>query len=644
MTGPFKIMMFSGLLFSLLLPGSEALSAVKELNHCRGNHDDLASYGSRGYAVRYKVPNPAKDWFANRIIIVGEPYGDPEAEFTIAFMDMEGNVYGESKHVKGSYLTEYTPTEVTIKIPPVELPEEFKVCVDFKSTKDDGVYIGYINNGGGHSELIDSDYNLYDLEEGIDFCLGLRVSDSVKGNFIPYDPSSFTKKAGVKKETGEVKVKTETSDLVAVEYVGLDEIWPKAMVRLLECALKVYGEVYGLKHAGIVQVSVRVDPESEGSGVALREDGVLEWVIKANTELLPKSRGGPHANVFSFCRDLGRLLVRENLIRSHFAPAGQEEGFAAYLAGFVVADVYGKCERALWPVPFNYQLEEGPKYVDSWIGTEESPPPDKRYAGLLREVQSRVGPEKFNAHMKRLFEKKPPARDVVRTLREMLEEAGEGEWLDEFFLEEMVRPPIVWCVDKPNLEDLAAFEGLNAKRYKSHAFLSYETASGKKSGLLAEEEHLIFFTTPPGSWLVDNLKVFCRRTGPGREDRVTVKLLDENFKVLGELEVPHARIAPKKLKWCDLGGIAGIKVSVPFYLSFFTASGEDGGIEIGINEEGDRSHSLIMMPGSHVRGLEGGGDWMVRLYLAPEEAMDKAALDEAVLKLRRSLATLKKRR
>ncbi len=631
------------LIFILTAPAfCLAFPTVKLLNHCGGGSDEQITWDSKGYAVRYKVPSGSTTWFAMSVEISGEIDGDGydpnRTMFQIAFMDIEGNVYAESEHAYGDYFGG-SPGWASVKITPTELPPEFWVVVNFRPERSKGVYIGYVKNGGGHSKVTDQNLNLFEFEEGWDWCIGVKVKDEIRGKRIEYDPSSFKKKADTK-ATGSGVKKREATDRVVVEYSGFEDIWAKSISKLVETALLGFEEAYGLKSTSCVKVTAVVDPDSEFAGVRLNDDGTLEWIIRNRNELLPVSRGGKHLHIFGFCRGLAAWLVRGSLVRPQYGPEGQEDGFAAYLGANVLPYIFKACGRNLWPVPYNYHVEEGPRYLKKWMNDEEGSP-DRAIAGLLSTLQEKVGEKKFNKALAGVLDSRPAARDVMKKFYEALssgtDDDAEEQWLDAAFPVELVDPPILWFLDRPDFDAPETFAGMKAKRYKSQIFLQYDDRSCEGAKLLDEEEHAVYFKPPPGKWRIAELKVYCCLKGGNTKGRVAVKLLDEKLVALASVETPYTELASEKPRWQTVRGFPSATVSSPFYLSLDTGSKGGSGIEIGFDEGVEKPHSALIRPGSYIRPVPGKFDWMVRLYLEPSEAMDRDALNEAVKALRKEI-------
>jgi hypothetical protein len=571
----------------------------------------------------------------------GEAYGahNRQERFTIAFMDMEGNIYGESEHPFSLFTNE--PKWVDIKITPTELPPEFWVLVNFKPSRDKGVYIGYVESGG-HSGLTDEYGNFVEMEEQFDWCITLKVRDEVKGKTLAYDPSAFKERRTPEGEVVPKKVEfyEEASEQVKLRYKGLEKTWAKSMVRLLDTGIAGLGELYGLERDEPLAVKVEVNPEAEKSELRILEDGSLEWLIVSKNELLPVTRGGKERHVLNFCRGLMQLALRDYLELAEYGPEGQEEGICTYLASRVVSYIFVACGKELWPVAYNFHLEEGPKYVSTWI-EEDLQDPARRIAAILRAVHEKLGDEPFYALMQEVFRVPVAARDWIRILHDKLAESRTSEadaaWLGETFPDDLLNPPILWFDGKPDFTNPAIFAGLKGRRFKTQIFLSYDDGSAESSAHLTEEVHLLRVMIPPGTWRLADLKVYCRRNGDSKEGQVKVEILDGELASLGHTLVPLSKVAPKKMKWQSLGPRLKVELSAPFYLAIRTESAGAANLEIGLDENSEICHSAVYLPGSHVTNAPGKGDWMIRLYLEPVPALDKDGLDDRLKTLRKQV-------
>jgi len=237
------VVLFLGAALVLAAPAAPALPlADQTLDNVQGKQDGQDSYGGMGYAVHYNVPSPSQTWWAISVSIHGESYGSAAKGsdlFTISFMDKNGKVYARSEHPKTLFTGQ--PEWKAVRITPTELPPEFWVIVDFKSSKEEGIFIGYVSNGGGHSKLTDANGRLSPVteedgsERGIDWCISLRVRNKYKGKMVNYDPDAAPLN-DPKEETETVEALTQDSDHFSFTYTKLDDIWGVSVIRLLESA------------------------------------------------------------------------------------------------------------------------------------------------------------------------------------------------------------------------------------------------------------------------------------------------------------------------------------------------------------------------------------------------------------------------
>jgi hypothetical protein len=623
----------------------------------------LTTYGERGYAIRYKVPDPSKVWYAKELNIFGEVYGEgfnkKETHFVVAFADLDGNVYSRSEYPytlfpgqtsvdsKSSH-TRGDPRFITMKIKPTQLPPEFWLIVDFFPVRKRGIYIGLVKNGGGHSKMTDHDLNLIpteqpmEVDEPVDWCMEVKVEDTVSGRFNEYDRSAFPEK--VDPDEVEAPLLTKTTAVVNVKYRGFDEPWADAIIKVVETALAYYREEYGFEAALPINAAMLLDTESETPGHRVHQAEGLLWTVKSRNELLPMSRGGPYPNVFSLCRCLAQWLIKQNLERPAYGQPGLSGGMSAVMAAEAVVALYRAHQMALWPISYNYFQEEGPDFLRRWIDDKGNDADERAMARLMYEISNKVGEPFFHEILRGIFSERLPAREVVKRIHDVLDKddllQGEEDraWLASTFTAELVNPPILWLGEKPDIKTPSVFAGLKAKRYKSDVILQYDIGKARFTRSLEDEEHAVSFMTPPGAWRISDVRIFAQGKGLGKGHEIRLRLRDGELEQTAVIEVACPAMGGKRPKWYSLGGWEGVEVSGPFYFTLDTRSGPEGKLAIGLGKPAKRSHSLSLFPGSHAAPVDGASDWMVRLYLTPVEALDKDGLDGVILNLRKSIS------
>lgn len=627
-------------ILALAVTASAAPKIIKELSHCEGRKDEQTIYGERGCVVAYDIGDDKRTWYATEVRFTGETYGDySEAQFVVAFMDMQGNVFGDSSHYFDDHFKHQEPVNVRLKIDPVEVPSKFRVVVNFFPSKELGAYMGYVN-GGGHSMLCDKDYNLYEMEDDFEWCVDVTVRDTLRkdAKILKYAPENFTKKAKITVPE-HLRVKNVTCDRALVIYKGLDDVWGKSLARIVDSMAKGYEGKYGFKPAQTpIKFFATIDKEAPAPDLSIKENGEIHWVLKVRADLLPVSRGGKIRHLFNFSREMARLLFRDRLLRSEFAPEGQDTGLASVLAGDMVEYLYKAHGRGLWPVPFSYHMEEGEKYLEQYVKSDSKEDPAIAYAKLFWDIKAKLGAEAFQETIKGLFEKELPARDLIRVLYETMKTKADEEWLAATFPKEFIDPPMVWRLKKPDLSSMDSFQGLNVKKYKTMALLSYDSKSIKGEVGLSDEEHALICPIPKGAWRIKEIRIFGKRKEGVGDVKIKAKLFNNKMELIQEAQIQTSKVDSKKNKWRTFTGFPDTVLKAPFYLTLSTG----GEFLMGLSENQVKSHSMKIWPQSHVAPVEGKSDWMVRLYLTPDPPLDKDALNKALIELRRGTAKKKR--
>jgi hypothetical protein len=629
--------------FFLILLSPRALPDER-LDVTRGGCTEVYSYGGMGYAVRYSVPDPSKSWWCVSVNIYGESYGSAGKNFfTISFMDMDGRVYARSEHPMTFFSA--TPEWKIVRITPTQLPSEFWVIVDFKSTKEQGVYIGYANTGGQSSMVTDANCGLHPItkESGdgwpIDWGIALRIRDKFKGKQVVYDPAAEPLNKVPEAEEKKDAAQTQDSDHLSVTYTKIDDMWGVSVLRLLETAREGMVRNYGLSFPDKISVTGGLNT---GAVTAVRTVGEssLDWNVQARNELLPVVRGGTYPHIFSFCRELARIGIRDTFSDERFSPDGMEEGLAVYLAGEAVRYVEMRCGQKLWPIRYSYIREEGPDHAREWIEGDPADPA-RLYAAMFYGIDGIIEREKHGEILKNILGEGVPVREFVKRL------AGDVSALDKVEIPEglfpvgFVDPAFLWLFPRPDFESLEFFKGLKAKRTKSNVLLSYDDNSFETTVALSEG-FTIAFHTPPGEWKLSSLRMYAFREKSADKTDVprggmTFSIQDKEFKEVGSLTADAAALRVGKPGWTDLGGLDEPPLSGPFLVFVKVDETCRGKVRIGCDERGGGGHSFKLVPGSHGEPPGGGFDWMFRVFLTSTTGQDRKALDGIVREFRKAI-------
>jgi hypothetical protein len=633
-----------GASLALAAPAAGSPLADQTLDVVRGKQDGQESYGGRAYAVHYSVPDPDQTWWCIALNIHGETYGTPAAGnefFTISFMDEEGRIYAQSEHPKTLFSA--TPEWKTVRITPTVLPPEFWIIVDFKPTKDEGIFIGYAGTGGASSKLADANGRLFPItdddgkERAIDWCIALRVRNKYKGKMVEYDPDAEPLNQP-EEETEGSEAQTQDSDHVVFTYTKLDDIWGVSVIRLLESTRIGLVEDYGLVLPDKVMVTAGMNTEEETSVQAV-DAGTIAWNVAGRDQLLPVVRGGSYNHIFGFSRELARLALWNTFPDCRIMPAGMEEGLASYLGAEVVRHAEMRNGQKLWPIRFSYLKLEGPERLAEWVAEAPDEAP-RRYAGLMQAVDEAATREKHCEVLRTLFQEPVAARDFVRRLAEGVSSLESVQAPPELFPPDLVDPPFLWLCPQPDFQSVESFRGLQAKRYRDDLLLQYDDNSSEKMEALADGS-TVMFLTPPGAWTISSLRLYGYWIEPeegttGADARLKVSVQDGGFNPLGAYEIPLQEVRTRP-GWQDLGGLEGVELTGPVLVSLSLEGSGGGSVMIGCDDGQGGGHSFRIVPGSHGEPPGGEHDWMLRLFLSSTEAKDRNALDAIVREFRKTV-------
>ncbi len=379
-----------------------------------------------------------------------------------------------------------------------------------------------------------------------------------------------------------------------------------------------------------------------GAVTEVRTEGEssLYWNVQARNELLPIVRGGTYPHIFSFCRELARIGVRETFSDERFSPDGMEDGLTAYLAGEAVRYVEMRCGQKLWPIRFSYIREEGPDHAREWI--EEDPADAARqYGAMFFGIDEVIERKKHGEILKNLLGEGVPVREFVKRLAAEVSALEKVEIPEGLFPAGFVDPAFLWLFPRPDFEGLEFFKGLKAKRTKSDVLLSYDDNSSEKTIVLSEGI-TVAFHTPPGDWKLSSLRMYgCREKSAAKtavpRGGITFSIQDKNFKEVGSLATEAASLRAGKPGWVDLGGFDDPPLSGPFLVFVKVDETCRGKVLIGCDDRGGGGHSFKLVPGSHGEPPGGGFDWMFRAFLTSTTTQDRKALDMIVREFRKAI-------
>lgn len=602
--------------------------------------DQITCIGGYGHAVRLEVADSSKTWWAVAVKVYGEAYGGGTVGrdvFTISFIDMDGKVYAQSEHPRTLFTNE--PAWRIIKITPTELPSEFWVVVDFQPNKEKGVYVGYVNNGGGHSMLSDPACRLVPLvgDDGkdwqVDWCIEVRVRNKYKGKMRRYDPAAPSLVSNAK-EPAKPEAKQQESEFFIVNYTGLDDKWGVSVLRLLDCAREFLVNGFGLGFPDKVVVEAGMDSSKETS-VTVKDGATIVWNLKGRTELLPVVRGGTCHHLYAFCKALAAVSLRRQFPDSRIMPRGMEEGISSWMAAVSILYVEKKWGQKLWPIRYSYVREEGPAHLKKWIESGDEGDQARRYARLFLELDGFLTSDKHRNALKKMFGASLTSRDFMRSLKEEVDSLTGGRAPASLFPPDIVDPPFLWLVPRPDFADMATFAGIRAKRYKQQVILSYDDNSAE-SMAFPDPGSTVLFHAPPGEWKIQSLKLYCRSKG-SHDGRLEATLLDKGFDAVGSLTVPLGQLKGSRPGWKDLGAIGDAAVSGPFMICLQPDPESAGSFELGCDSGREGGHSFRIVPGSHAEPPPGQYDWMVRIFLAGEAGLERAELDQVLKVFKKSI-------
>ncbi len=156
---------------------------------------------------------------------------------------------------------------------------------------------------------------------------------------------------------------------------------------------------------------------------------------------------------------------------------------------------------------------------------------------------------------------------------------------------------------------------------------------GKKS--VAGSGHAILFSKPEGTWYLSEVQLFGSRYGhprPPAED-FSIYVCDKDFNVIKEYARPYGTFGRGPERWRKIA-LEPVQVPSQFYVCFsFNPTGTKG-IYVGYDSSVAETHSKYGVPGSHLKPISEGFEWMIRAVLNPTPAVPSppsaAEVSEAV--------------
>ena len=125
------------------------------------------------------------------------------------------------------------------------------------------------------------------------------------------------------------------------------------------------------------------------------------------------------------------------------------------------------------------------------------------------------------------------------------------------------------------------------------------------------------FERPGKATAVVAVEIFGSRYGlpQAPDEDFHVYLLDEKQKILKDLPYPYASVERGQQRWYTLP-VPRVPVPERFFVALSFNPGQTKGVYLGVDENVKESHSYTGLPNRGFQAFS-GGDWMVRVYLAP---------------------------
>ncbi len=145
------------------------------LRHDRGKRTGKQSMAASGHSIAFRAP--AGDWHIRSVLVCGARYGRP-APFSLAICNDKLVPLTEARPNTSLFREgAFTWAELPLDRP-IAAPKSFRVVVDFRPTRAQGVYVGYGNIGKSHSTYARARGKEHRFAKGKEWMIRVRLSRS----------------------------------------------------------------------------------------------------------------------------------------------------------------------------------------------------------------------------------------------------------------------------------------------------------------------------------------------------------------------------------------------------------------------------------------------------------------------------------
>lgn len=148
---------------------------------------------------------------------------------------------------------------------------------------------------------------------------------------------------------------------------------------------------------------------------------------------------------------------------------------------------------------------------------------------------------------------------------------------------------------------------------------------GKRS--LGGNGEMIRFTLPEGKWKLKGIQLHGSRYGypqPPDED-FQVYILDKQFLEVATEDVPYRLFQRGNPQWVSIRFKEPVEVPEEFWVCVNFNAEQTKGVYVSYDTSTGGEHSKIGLPGGKTKNVDFGGDWMIRIDLAPADESDAVA-------------------
>ncbi|MEE8105028.1 MAG: hypothetical protein V3T86_05790 [Planctomycetota bacterium] len=167
--------MLVALLIALIAATAGAGPEERWLRHDRGKRTGKQSMAASGHSIAFRTP--AGDWHIRSVLVCGARYGRP-APFSLAICNGKLVPLTEARPNTSLFREgAFTWAELPLDRP-IAAPKSFRVVVDFRPTRAQGVYVGYGDIGKSHSTYARPRGKEHRFAKGKEWMIRVRLSRS----------------------------------------------------------------------------------------------------------------------------------------------------------------------------------------------------------------------------------------------------------------------------------------------------------------------------------------------------------------------------------------------------------------------------------------------------------------------------------